>query len=93
MKRTATKGDEPLSMFALIVIGLEMLTVAGVIWYACTEAGNVGHAPTWFGERVPVASSLDTVDPARAEGEVRDCPKRLRARHAPEAAGAVWRST
>jgi hypothetical protein len=60
MKRTATKGEEPLSTFALIVIGLEMLTVAGVIWYACTEAANVGHAPTWLGERVPVTSSPDS---------------------------------
>ena len=70
MKRRATKGEEPLSTFALIVIGLEMLTVAGVIWYACTEAGNVGHAPTCFGERVPVASSPDTVDPRGPKGEV-----------------------
>jgi hypothetical protein len=69
MKRTATKGEEPLSMFALIVIGLEMLTVAGVIWYACTEAGNVGHVPTWFGERVPVPSSLGTVDPRGPKGK------------------------
>ena len=69
MKRKATKGEEPLSTFSLIVIGLEMLTVAGVIWYACTEAGNVGHAPTWFGERVPVGSSLHTVDPRRPKGK------------------------
>jgi hypothetical protein len=69
MMRTATKGEEPLSMFALIVIGLEMLAVAGVIWYACTEAGNVGHAPMWFGERVPVASSLDTVDQRGPKGK------------------------
>ena len=69
MKRKATKGDEPLSIFSLIVIGLEMLTVAGVIWYACTAAGNVGHAPTWLGERVPVGSSLHTVDPRRPKGK------------------------
>ena len=69
MKRKATKGEEPLSMFSLIVIGLEMLTVAGVIWYACTEAGNVGHAPTWFGERVRVPSSLEHRGSARPEGK------------------------
>jgi hypothetical protein len=68
MKRKATKGEEPLSMFSLIVIGLEMLTVAGVIWYAWTAAGNVGHVPTWFGERVRVPSSLDTVDPRGPKG-------------------------
>jgi hypothetical protein len=69
MKRTATKGEEPLSMFSLIVIGLEMLTVVGVIWYACTEAGNVGHTPTWFGERVPVASSLGTLNQRGPKGK------------------------
>lgn len=59
MKRRARKGEEPLSTFALIVIGLEMLTVAGAIWYACTKAGNEGRAETWFGERAPVTSSPD----------------------------------
>ncbi len=50
MTRAATHGEEPLSTFALIVIGIEMLTIAALICYACTEVANVGHAATWFGE-------------------------------------------
>ena len=55
MKRTATHGEEPLSMFALLVTGIEMRAIAAIIYYACTAPANVGHAATWFGEH--------TVDP------------------------------
>jgi hypothetical protein len=51
------RGEQPLGTFALIVIGLEMLAVAGVIWYACTVAANEGRSATWFGERHPVTGS------------------------------------
>ena len=61
MKRGAKTGEEPLNTFALIVVGLEMLAVVAIVWYACTGAANVGRAPTWFGERVPVAPPPDTV--------------------------------
>jgi hypothetical protein len=37
---------------ALIVIGIEMLVIAATIAYAWTEPPNVGHAATWFGERL-----------------------------------------
>jgi hypothetical protein len=62
MKYPARKGEEPLSTFALIVIGLEMLTVAGVLSYACTAAGNAGHAPAWFGEHGPRTGSPVIID-------------------------------
>ena len=60
MKRVATRGEDPLSAFALIVIGLEMLMIIAIIWYACTGAANVGHAATWFGAH--------TVDPRGPKG-------------------------
>ncbi len=61
MKRAATNGEESLSTFALIVIGIEMLVVAAIICYACTEAADVGHAATWFGEH--------TIDPRGPKGK------------------------
>lgn len=50
MKFAATHSEEPLSTFALIVIGIEMLIIAALIVYACTKPANVGHTATWFGE-------------------------------------------
>jgi hypothetical protein len=49
MKSPETHGEEPLSTFTLIVIGLEMLAVAAIVCYACIEAPNVGHHATWLG--------------------------------------------
>ena len=37
MKRAATHGEEPLSTFALLVTGIEMLAVAAIICYACMQ--------------------------------------------------------
>jgi hypothetical protein len=51
MKNSHAHGGEPLSASALIVIGLEMLGIAAIIWYACTAAVNAEHPATWFGER------------------------------------------
>jgi hypothetical protein len=50
MKRAGTHDEQPLSTFTLVVIGIEMVAIAAIICYACTEAANVGHAATWFGE-------------------------------------------
>jgi hypothetical protein len=61
MKRAATHGEEPLSTFALILIGIEMLVIATIISYACTAPANVGHAATWFGEH--------TMDPGGPTGK------------------------
>ena len=37
MKRAGTHGEEPLSTFALLVTGIEMLAVAAIICYACMQ--------------------------------------------------------
>jgi hypothetical protein len=50
MNRARKPGEQPLGTFALVVIGIEMLAIAAIICYAFTEAANVGHAATWFGE-------------------------------------------
>jgi hypothetical protein len=60
MNRGATHGEEPLSTFALLITGIEMLAIATLLSYACTAPANVGHASTWFGEY--------TVDPRGPKG-------------------------
>ncbi len=50
MKSQKTHGGEPLSAFTLIVIGVEMLAIAAIVWHACTDTVNARHPATWFGE-------------------------------------------
>jgi hypothetical protein len=50
MKSPDTHGEEPLSIFTLIVISLEMLAIVAIVCYACTETANGEYSATWFGE-------------------------------------------
>jgi hypothetical protein len=52
MKRLGRHSEHPLSIFTLIVIGVEMLAIAAIGWHACTEEVNVRHPATWFGEHI-----------------------------------------